>query len=156
MYPYIIGAILIAIDQIIKAAVVKHLSQVDTKTIIPGILNFTYSENQGVAFGMFSGGRIVFILMTFAILVAVIWMIEQTKYNEPIFTLLLSLILGGAAGNLVDRIRLGYVVDYVHFSFFPYIFNFADSCVVVGAILLGVFVVFFDKGDTLLKGKGII
>jgi len=156
MYPYIIGAILIAIDQIIKAAVVKHLSQVDTKTIIPGILNFTYSENNGVAFGMFSGGRIVFILLTVAILLTVIWMIEQTKYNEPVFTLFLSLILGGAAGNLVDRIRLGYVVDYVHFSFFPYIFNFADSCVVMGAILLGVFVVFFDKGDTLLKGKGII
>lgn len=156
MYPYIIGAILIAIDQIIKAGVLKYLAPIDTKTIIPGILNFTYTENRGVAFGMFSGGRVVFVLLTIAILLAVVWMIEKSKFDEPLFTLLLTMILGGAAGNLIDRIRLGFVVDFVHFNFFPYIFNFADSCVVLGAIILGVYVSFFDKGNALLNGKGKI
>ncbi|HWQ29814.1 MAG TPA: signal peptidase II, partial [Negativicutes bacterium] len=59
-------------------------------------------------------------------------------------TICLSLILGGAIGNLIDRLRLGYVVDYLSFSIFPPVFNFADSAIVVGAILLSIILV-FDK-----------
>lgn len=150
MYPYLIAIVLIAADQIIKQIIVNTISKIDTFALIPGFLNFTYSENMGVAFGMFSGGRILFILLTLLIIGAVCWLIENSKYNEPWFTMLLGIIMGGAVGNLIDRIRLGYVVDYIHFSFFPYIFNFADSCVVVGAILVGISVLFFNSGEALL------
>ena len=156
MYPYIIGIIIVAIDQLIKVGVIKYISIIDSKTIIPGILNFTYLENRGVAFGLFSGGGIVFILLSSVILVAIVGMIEKSKNEEPFFTILLAFIMGGAVGNLIDRIRFGYVVDFIHFTFFPYVFNFADSCVVIGSIVLAAYLVFLDKGDTLFKSKGIL
>ena len=156
MYPYIIGVIIVVIDQLIKIGIIKYISIIDTKTIIPGILNFTYLENRGVAFGMFSGGGIVFILLSSIILVAIVGMIEKSKYEEPFFTILLAFILGGAAGNLIDRIRFGYVVDYIHFAFFPYVFNFADISVVMGSIVLAAYLVFLDKDDSLFKSKGIL
>jgi signal peptidase II len=78
--------------------------------------------------------------------VVVLFFIFKMFKKHVFFTICLSLIFGGAIGNLIDRIKLGFVVDFIHFSFFPPVFNIADSAVVVGAIALSIAILFTKEG----------
>ncbi len=143
LYPILIAAAVIALDQIIKNVLVKTLAEGQI-TVIKNFFYLSYVENYGIAFGMFRNKTLFFIVAIIIISIMVAFMIYKFyKVSTPV-TICLSLILGGAIGNLIDRIRLGYVIDYLHFSIFPPVFNFADSAIVVGAILLSLILV-FDK-----------
>lgn len=142
MYPILIIAAIIAIDQFSKSLAVAHLMNDVTITVIPRFLSFTYVENFGIAFGMFKNQRLFFIISTIIIAALVLFFIFKTYRKQVFLSLCLSLIFGGAVGNLIDRIRLGYVVDFIHFHFFPPVFNLADSAIVIGAIILSIAIVF--------------
>lgn len=141
MYPMLIIAAIIAVDQFTKNLAVTHLMNNADVTVIQRFLSFTYVENLGIAFGMFKNQRLFFIISTIIIAAVVLFFIFKTYKKNIFIGICLSLIFGGAIGNLIDRIRLGYVVDFIHFRFFPPVFNIADSAIVVGAIFLSIAIV---------------
>ena len=114
--------------------------------IIPKILSFSYVENRGAAFGILQDKRWVFMTLSVLLIALLIFIIKYAKITHPLFIISTSFILGGGIGNMIDRIFLGYVVDFIKATFIDFpVFNIADSAVVVGTILLGVYLVFFDK-----------
>lgn len=140
----LIGAVLsVFIDQIIKYYVVLYLKPVSDVELIPGFLNLTYLENRGAAFGFMENQRWLFIVMTILTLVILLIILFRFKHHNVFSYVAISLIAGGGIGNLIDRIFNGFVVDYLHVSFFPPVFNFADCCVVVGTIFLLIYIFFF-------------
>ncbi|MDF2840946.1 MAG: Lipoprotein signal peptidase [Clostridia bacterium] len=142
MYPIFIIAAVIGLDQFTKYLTLTKLMPIQNYSVIPGFLEFTYVENYGIAFGMFQNKTLFFIIAISIIAAFVLTLIFKMVKKHVFFTICLSLIFGGAIGNLIDRIRLGFVVDFIHFSFFPPVFNIADSGVVVGAIALGIAIMF--------------
>lgn len=142
MYPVLIIAAVIALDQITKFLVVTRLMPIGDYSVIFGLLEFTYVENRGIAFGMFQNQRWFFVVVTSIIAIVVLIFIFKMFKDYVFFTICLSLIFGGAVGNIIDRIRFGYVIDFIHFNFFPPVFNIADSAVVVGAIALSIAILF--------------
>jgi signal peptidase II len=143
VYPILIAAAVTVLDQIIKVYMAKALANGQI-TVIKNFFYLNYVENYGIAFGMFRNKTLFFIIAICIISVCVTFMIYKFYKTSVPVTICLSLILGGAIGNLIDRVRLGYVIDYLSFSIFPPVFNFADSAIVVGAILLSLLLV-FDK-----------
>lgn len=144
---FIIAA-LTAVDQFLKLTVITNLKPVGTITCIPGLLEFTYLENTGAAFGFFSGLSWVIMICTVLLIIALIVFLFRYKHHTFLSYTCCALIVAGGVGNLIDRFAFGYVVDYIHVLFFPYVFNFADCCVVIGAILFAVWYIFFkDKKE---------
>lgn len=130
----------IAADQITKMWAVTNLKGNMSVNIIGNFLKFTYAENRGAAFSILQDKRIFFITVTFIMLTVVLYMLIYNKKITNLTKISLILISGGAVGNLIDRIRVGYVIDFIDVRFgdfydFP-IFNIADSFVVVGTALL--------------------
>ena len=145
LIPFVCMAIIIIADQITKVIVSGHANLHDGKFIIPKILEYCYLHNDGVAYGMFSGGRIVFIGVTsVVILLGICVLFSKWCQSSPLFTYAVAFVLGGGIGNLIDRVRLGYVIDFMRFplSWFPYSFNVADCFVVIGGALLIAYIVF--------------
>ena len=138
----IIGVLLAATDQIIKYFVLTYLQPVGSVTAIDGLLDFTYVENRGVAFGMFSDMRWFFVAVTVFLIAYIMF---KKKPSGKMFYISAALIIGGGIGNLIDRIFYGFVVDYISVSFFPPVCNFADYCITVGTLLLIVYVLFFSN-----------
>ena len=135
------------VDQVTKWAVVNNMELYESIEIIPGVLNFTYITNDGAAFGKFDNVRWLFmILSTVAIIVIAVLMIKYRKKLDNLTMISLSMILSGGFSNMIDRtfygktIFNGEVIDFIDFCAFPkiwnYIFNIADSAVVVGTGLL--------------------
>ncbi len=148
--PYIalaIGVVLAAIDQIIKYFIVTDLKPVGTVNVLGDVFKLTYVENRGVAFGMFSGMQWVFIVLTSLLLAAIIFYMFKKRPSGKFFYITVALIIGGGVGNLIDRVFLNYVVDYLSLSFFPPVCNFADYCITVGVVLLAVYLLFFADKD---------
>lgn len=140
-----IGLLIAVLDQVIKYFVSVGIKPVGSVPVIDNILNFTYVENRGVAFGMFSGMRWVFIALTALLICAIIIYMFKRKPQSKLFYVCVALIIGGGIGNLIDRIFYGYVIDYISLSFFSPVCNFADYCITVGTVLLVIYVLFFSK-----------
>lgn len=98
--------------------------------------SLTYAENTGVAFGMFQDSNLFFLVFSSALVGVLLYMRRRIEKHGRPAALGLALVLGGALGNLYDRIAYGYVVDFFDLSFFPAVFNVADSAITVGAVLL--------------------
>ena len=146
MYFALFTLLLIIADQITKYFTVSMLKPVGSVEIIKNILNFTYVENRGAAFGILQNARWVFIVLTTIAVAAIIIYLLKEKPKDKTLTCSLSLILAGAIGNMIDRILKGFVVDMIEVTFIDYpVFNFADCCVVIGAILLGIYIIFIYK-----------
>lgn len=126
----------------------KLLFDKQSIVIIEGVFSFTSSYNTGAAFSMFSGKVIYLIIFTFVYLFIFLLFdfFESKKTTSKLYLASLSLIVGGAIGNLIDRIAFGYVRDFIFFEFinFP-IFNVADICLTFGVILLMVYTLFFAR-----------
>ena len=122
------------VDQGIKYVVEGSMRVGESIILLPGFLSLTYIKNDGGAFGILGGSQMVLLVGSTVAVVVVLWMLLSGRPSKP--TMLgCGLILGGAAGNLLDRLSSGEVTDYVHFSFW-YIFNAADAAIVVGVGLL--------------------
>lgn len=135
---YIIVLAVLILDQISKILALKYLKPINSIPIIKDILHLTYVENRGAAFGILQNQKLFFIIITIVVL-GFIWFYTYYNRLNKIMIFGFSLIASGAIGNLIDRIRLGFVVDYFHVLNFP-VFNIADSAVVVGTILVGIFI----------------
>ena len=123
-------------------------------SLVQGVLELTYVENTGVAFGLFPDNRIFLILLSVAALIlflALYFHVAQFSGNFFYYAALV-LLTAGTAGNLVDRVRLGYVIDFIYFSLihFP-VFNVADMCICVGVFLLFI-MIFREEEDVLVTG----
>lgn len=154
----IVSFILVGVDQLFKFWAIEYLKPVSTHAIFEDILHFTYVENTGAAFGIFSGNVIFLIIITSIAILASIFLIFYKKITSKILICSLSLVIAGGIGNLVDRIFRGYVVDYVDFRFINFaVFNLADVFVVVGCIFLIIYILFFDKklDQNKFQGKSV-
>jgi signal peptidase II len=143
--PFALVAGIVAADQITKALVLERFGPNPIEgTSIPisgEWLKLTYIENTGVAFGMFQNFPQIFTVTSILISLGAIYYYRfHLPSRQPLVQLCLGLIIGGAIGNIIDRLRFGYVVDFVHISWFPGIFNLADSAITVGTLLLAVFI----------------
>lgn len=142
---FIIGILtLVFVDQLTKWLVVLKLKPIHDFPIIDGVFHLTYVENRGAAFGILQGKRMFFIVITVIVLafITIYYHKLPADLNHNWTRFALILLGGGAIGNLIDRIRLNYVVDFLHFKLinFP-VFNIADICVVVGVIILSILIV---------------
>ena len=150
----IVGAVLVIIDQIIKYFVSAYLQPVGSVSVIDNLFSLKYVENKGVAFGMFSDMRWVFVALTSVLLAIIIFYMFKKRPKGKFFYICAALIIGGGIGNLIDRIFYGYVIDYLSLSFFPPVCNFADYCITAGTILLVIYLLFFsDILDSTKKAK---
>lgn len=145
-----ISILLVIADQIIKYFVSVYLQPIGTVTVIDNLFSLTYVENRGVAFGMFSDMRWIFVALTSVLIAVIIFIMFQKRPKGKFFYICSALIIGGGIGNLIDRIFYGYVIDYLSISFFPPVCNFADYCITVGTVMLLIFVLFFSD---ILKSK---
>ncbi|MEQ2130695.1 signal peptidase II [Caldanaerobacter subterraneus KAk] len=131
------------LDQFTKYLAAKYLMPVGSYPVIKHFFHLTYVENRGAAFGMLQNKTLFFIVITVVVGIVLIYSMIKLPENS-LYNYTLAMILGGAIGNLIDRVRLGYVVDFIDFKFFPAVFNIADSFIVVGAIILGYLMIFKD------------
>ena len=127
-------------DRISKILVITNMSVFDSFEVINNFFSITYARNFGSAFSSFRGGRYIFIMVAILVIVALfIFLKNNLKKINILDKICVSLILGGSLGNLLDRIIYGYVIDFLDFNILGYnypIFNFADSFIVVGTIIL--------------------
>lgn len=109
--------------------------------VIDGVLHFTYVQNSGMSFGLLKDNRWIFMAVSAAALLGFFVYLVVQKKQPPLQKAALTVIIGGGLGNMFDRVLLGYVVDFVDVRCIPYwhwVFNFADACVCVGAVLLAI------------------
>lgn len=143
---FFIGIIaLLAVDQLSKWIVLNTLTKVETIPLINGVFHLTYCENRGAAFGILQNKVWVFVIITVAVLAAVIYYMLRYRPKSKWLNFSLILLVGGALGNFADRICRGFVVDFFDFCLinFP-IFNVADCFVVVGAVMLAGYLIFSE------------
>ena len=140
--------LIVALDQLSKALVVANIPIGETVKALPGVFHLTQLHNTGAAFSMLEGGRWFFALICAVGLVLVIVLIRKKVISSPVELWCLAAIFGGGVGNLVDRIRLGYVVDMFEVEFMNFaVFNVADIFITCGAVVLFVYVLFFDRKE---------
>lgn len=143
----------VGIDQASKAWILLHFALYESREVIPGLFNLTHLTNNGVAFGMLAGQpavwRQVFFIAAASVALVFIWIAQRSfGRRSRVYAAALALIAGGAIGNLIDRIRWGFVVDFLDFylgqSHWP-AFNVADSAITVGVTLFIVYNLVFDR-----------
>jgi signal peptidase II len=122
------------LDQGLKSLVEGSMRPGENIPVIPGFFSITYIRNEGGAFGILDGSPLVLLIGSVVAVCVVLWMLLAGQ-SSRLTILACGLILGGAAGNLLDRLTTGKVTDYIHFSFW-YIFNAADAAITVGAAVL--------------------
>ena len=130
----LVASIVVLLDQGSKALIMSYLPYGSSQEIWPGVMYFSHVRNIGAAFGILPGQRLIFLLAAAIIVGAVVYFRADLIEAGPLAIWGSGLVVGGALGNLVDRIRFGYVVDFIDFRVWP-VFNIADSAIVAGAIL---------------------
>ena len=126
---------LILADQAIKFLVVSLMELGEAIPVFAGIFHITYIENPGAAFGLFANQRLVFIVAGILVIAAACLMYRRLMSEKAIIRWGVALLLGGAVGNLIDRLRIGGVIDFLDFRIWP-VFNIADIGICVGVALL--------------------
>ena len=149
---YLIILGLIIFDQISKFIVKRFMDIGESIGIIPGMLNITYIQNRGAAFGMLQGRQLIFVFIGVVVVGYGLYFISRRDVSR-IEKYSISLILSGAVGNIIDRLKDGFVTDFFDFKFiWDYIFNIADIYIVVGVIIYILNVVY--KEMSLKKNMG--
>lgn len=142
---YIYALAVIALDQLTKYIVVKNMELGETIPLIENVFQLTSHRNMGAAFGILQNQRLLFILITVVVVVGIVISLYRVGRSQPRISLGLSLVLGGAIGNFIDRATTGQVVDFLDFVLihFP-IFNIADAAITIGVAIL-LLDIFFDS-----------
>lgn len=143
---YVLIAGILLVDQLVKYVVRSHMYVGESIPVIQNVFHLTYVRNTGAAFNLFEGMSLFLQVVTFFALIFAVWFME--KHLERHWTLLLSMILivSGGAGNLLDRVMLGYVTDLLEFRLihFP-VFNVADIAICTGCFILVLYTFVFDR-----------
>jgi len=130
----IIVFLVLALDQLTKFLVTKSLALQESVPLLKGVFSITLVHNRGAAFGILKNQFSFFVIVSVITVIMIYWAIREER-NSRIYTFSLSLILAGALGNLIDRVFLGYVVDFLDFHIWP-VFNIADSAITIGTLIL--------------------
>ena len=141
---------LLGLDQWVKHYVTVHIPLGEAQPLLPGLVELRTVHNYGAAWSSLAGMRWLLVAITGVIIAAVAVILIRRIVRHPVGVMAGFLILSGGLGNLVDRVRLGYVVDMFHLEFWPSypVFNVADICVVCGALLGAVYYLwFYEKYD---------
>lgn len=154
IFSFIIGlVILVGLDQWTKGLAVAHLKEQSPFVVWNGIFELYYSENRGAAFGMMQGKQLFFFLISVFVLAAVAYMVWNMPVERKYMPLAVCLMMvcSGAAGNMIDRVTQGYVVDFLYFKLinFP-IFNVADCYVAIAAVSLVLLIMFYYKDEDMV------
>jgi len=146
----LIALLIIALDQVSKIFIKANMTPEQS---IPGegFFRITYSTNEGMVFGLFANQTFLITLTAIVGIAAIIIYSRYPIFNQVLVRVALGLMLGGAVGNLIDRIRLGEVIDFIDVGAWP-VFNLADSAVVVGVVLI-IYYFLFGKGKGAVKRK---
>lgn len=154
---YIVAVIIVALDQYTKWLVISNIpyggfwSPLEWLTPYARIVHWS---NTGVAFGMLQGMNPVFIILAFVVAGMIVFYYPKLLKEDLLLKLALMLELGGAIGNLVDRIRFGHVIDFISVGNFP-VFNVADSCITIGVIILLIGVWVQEKRDKARRAASV-
>ena len=154
---YIIYAAIIlggvALDQLTKIIATKYLEPIGTVEIIKGLVDLTYHTNDGMAFGMLGGHRWIFMSVSTIMIAALGYLLFSGRLETRLHKVSCAMIISGGIGNMIDRISLHYVVDFIYFDIIDFaVFNGADSFVCVGAGLL-VLALILEMKDEMKKEK---
>ncbi len=151
MFFYLIAILIIIIDQLTKFAVVSTMDLYESIPIIEGWFHITSVRNTGAAFSILENQTWFFIITAIIISLVLVYLIYRVYREYRILALLMALILGGALGNLIDRIMYGSVVDFIDVQIINFaIFNVADIAITVGTALLVIYVI-FSKNNKFLN-----
>lgn len=134
----VVAWLAILVDQATKAYVVAHLDRHATwmpVDFVEPVFRFTHVRNTGAAFGMFPQGGTLFLVVAIVVSTVIVYYYRNLPFGGWVVRLALALQFAGALGNVIDRVRLGYVVDFMKVTYWP-VFNVADSCIVIGVLLL--------------------
>ena len=159
MIQILIVVIAVALDQFSKVWMTDFLAgHGGYFELWPKVFNLLYIENKGAAFGMLQNARWFFVVLTsLVVIAAIVYCIKERKNSTWLFKISTAMIIGGAIGNLIDRVLSGIVIDFFYFELINFaVFNVADSFVTVGAILLGIYVLFvydFDDDKKIKKDE---
>lgn len=149
---FVIVAVFLFLDQFTKYLAVRHLKNQPALVLLDGVLELHYFENTGIAFSLFQNRKAFILLTGFLVMAVVVFILFRIPREKKfrIVHVLMSLLIAGALGNMLDRLRFDHVVDFISFVLihFP-IFNVADSYIVVSAILLFLLLLFGYKEEDL-------
>ena len=157
----IIGAIifvlsLVGIDQIIKYFIIEYLKPIGVFELIEGFIRLRYVENTGAVFGSFSSHTAVLTVVSIILLIVTVYFLVSQKNKSKLVSFTLLLMIAGGIGNIIDRIRLHFVVDYIEPLFIDFaVFNFADCLITVGAFVLMIYLVIDIVKDEKTKKEKI-
>jgi len=146
MIIFITFLITLILDQATKYLVDNYFVLGQSLPIIKNIFHLTYVQNRGAAFGILQGKSNFFIVVTVVAIGLIIYFYKDLPLDNWFNSLALGLVLAGIIGNLIDRVRLGYVVDFFDFRIWP-VFNIADSAIVVAAFIMGYWILFLDESS---------
>lgn len=142
---FIIVLSVLSLDQLTKFLITRNLSYNQSIPAIKGIFHLTLIHNRGAAFGILKNQLPLFIFTSIFAIILIYFELKNNRHRKS-YSVSLSLILAGALGNLIDRLFLGYVIDFLDFRIWP-VFNVADSAITIGAILLVFSVLLEPKGE---------
>lgn len=145
----LIAAAVITADQLSKQLVAARMEAGQSLAVMEGVLYITYVRNPGAAFGMLPYQTAFFITITVVVAALIVYYNRVLSGDHRLLRFGLALQLGGALGNLVDRVREGYVIDFINFTVWPPVFNLADTAIVTG---IGLFLIAFWR-DPGLRGE---
>lgn len=138
-----------ALDFVTKAAAIAYIKPIEKLPLIDGVFNLTYVENRGAAFGILSEHRWVFMVLSVAAIACIFIYLHFEKTKSAVLRVSLALIAGGGVGNMIDRTRYGYVVDFIDVeAVWSYVFNVADCAVCVGCGMLILWLIITEVRDT--------
>ena len=132
----LVALITFILDQFIKFIITTNLSIADTINVIKNFFRITYVENSGAAFSIFENSRVFLILLSILILSFIVYYITKRKKDSKFEFIIYGTLIGGILGNLIDRIRFGYVLDFNFGSYSFPVFNLADIFIVISGIIL--------------------
>ncbi len=154
---FITAVLCVAADQLTKQLAAAALYPDKSISLIDGILRFSYVENRGAVFGSLADHRWVFLILSTLLIGAMIGYTVWKRPKERLLCLSLGMLIGGGIGNMIDRVCLGYVIDFIDFCAFPslwkWVFNGADAFVCVGTALLMLWILLSDRDGGRTRGK---
>ena len=134
MFIFIVFAVTLFLDQWSKYLIEQNVDLYQSIPVIQDVFHITYTRNQGAAFGILQGRRTFFIVITIVVLALLAYFYRELPLKNLVTRFAMGLAIGGIIGNFIDRVRLGYVIDFLDFRIWP-IFNVADSAIVVAVII---------------------
>lgn len=143
----LVSLLVILWDQVVKWIIISHFKLYESAQGIPGVFDWFYIQNKGASWGFFENQFLLFYIVTIVAVVYLLYLLVTSPPKKWYTKVLYGLLIGGAIGNFIDRIRLGYVVDMIRLSFIDFpIFNVADMCLTIGIIGF-IVIILFNKDN---------